>query len=96
MSSAPSAPSPSTAAAWFTGRAVTRERRLSGTLTEVVLDDGRTVMVKRAEGVGAAREAFVEGLRLATAAGAAVLLVTAVAAWFLLRGQKLGGGAAPR
>ncbi|MFF3290127.1 MFS transporter [Streptomyces sp. NPDC003023] len=39
--------------------------------------------------VGAAQEAFVDGLRLAAGAGAAVLLATAVAAWFLLRGQKL-------
>jgi len=39
--------------------------------------------------VAAARDAFVEGLRLAASAGAAVLLATAVAAWFLLRGQKL-------
>jgi DHA2 family multidrug resistance protein-like MFS transporter len=39
--------------------------------------------------LASAREAFVEGLRLATGAGAAVLLATAVAAWFLLRGQKL-------
>jgi DHA2 family multidrug resistance protein-like MFS transporter len=37
-----------------------------------------------------AREAFVDGLTLATGVGAAVLLATAVAAWFLLRGQRLG------
>ncbi|MEU8586200.1 MFS transporter [Streptomyces sp. NPDC048664] len=37
----------------------------------------------------AARDAFVEGLRLATGAGAAVLLATAVAAWFLLKNQHL-------
>lgn len=37
----------------------------------------------------AARESFVDGLALASAAGAAVLLATAVAAWFLLRGQRL-------
>jgi DHA2 family multidrug resistance protein-like MFS transporter len=37
----------------------------------------------------AARESFVDGLALASGAGAAVLLATAVAAWFLLRGQKL-------
>ncbi|MGW5609273.1 MFS transporter [Streptomyces sp. NPDC003753] len=36
-----------------------------------------------------AREAFVEGLRWATGAGAVILLATAVAAWFLLRGQRL-------
>ncbi|ATW47619.1 MFS transporter [Streptomyces peucetius] len=39
--------------------------------------------------VAAAQEAFVDGLRLAAGAGAVVLLVTAVAAWFLLRGQTL-------
>ncbi|MFH9979578.1 MFS transporter [Streptomyces sp. NPDC017179] len=37
----------------------------------------------------AARESFVHGLHLASGAGAAVLLAAAVAAWFLLRGQKL-------
>ncbi|OLZ72943.1 MFS transporter [Streptomyces sp. IMTB 2501] len=37
----------------------------------------------------AARDSFVRGLHLASGAGAAVLLATAVAAWFLLRGQKL-------
>ncbi|MER6995855.1 MFS transporter [Streptomyces sp. NPDC000410] len=42
--------------------------------------------------VGAAQEAFVDGLRLAAGVGAAVLLATAVAAWFLLRGQKLADG----
>ncbi|WP_128378340.1 MFS transporter [Streptomyces cavernae] len=36
-----------------------------------------------------AREAFVDGLRLATGAGAAVLLLAAVAAWYLLRGLRL-------
>ncbi|MDL5200479.1 MFS transporter [Streptomyces sp. ALI-76-A] len=40
----------------------------------------------------AARESFVDGLALAAGVGAAVLLVTAVAAWFLLRGQRLDGG----
>jgi MFS transporter, DHA2 family, multidrug resistance protein len=39
--------------------------------------------------VSAAQEAFVDGLRLASGVGAVVLLATAVAAWFLLRGQKL-------
>ncbi|MER5475120.1 MFS transporter [Streptomyces sp. NPDC002685] len=39
--------------------------------------------------LSAARESFVDGLALASGAGAAVLLATAVAAWFLLRGQKL-------
>lgn len=39
--------------------------------------------------LSSAREAFVGGLTLATGVGAAVLLATAVAAWFLLRGQRL-------
>ncbi|MFK4147883.1 MFS transporter [Streptomyces sp. NPDC004065] len=38
----------------------------------------------------AARDSFVHGLHLASGAGAAVLLATAVAAWFLLRNQRLG------
>ncbi|WP_338675514.1 MFS transporter [Streptomyces sp. SCSIO 30461] len=42
--------------------------------------------------VGAAQEAFVEGMRLASGVGAAVLVATAVVAWFLLRGQKLADG----
>ncbi|MGW2085426.1 MFS transporter [Streptomyces sp. NPDC001880] len=42
--------------------------------------------------LAAAQDAFVEGLRLAAGIGAAVLLATAVAAWFLLRGQKLEDG----
>jgi DHA2 family multidrug resistance protein-like MFS transporter len=37
----------------------------------------------------AARQSFVEGLTLTAGIGAAVLLATAVAAWSLLRGQKL-------
>ncbi|GGM00304.1 MFS transporter [Streptomyces fumigatiscleroticus] len=37
----------------------------------------------------AARQSFVDGLSLAAGAGAAVLLSAAVAAWFLLRGQRL-------
>ncbi|KUH37784.1 MULTISPECIES: MFS transporter [Streptomyces] len=40
----------------------------------------------------AAQHAFVEGLRIAAGFGAAVLLATAVAAWFLLRGQRLEEG----
>jgi len=39
--------------------------------------------------LSAARESFVNGLTLAAGGGAAVLLATAVAAWFLLRGQRL-------
>ncbi|MEU6014073.1 MFS transporter [Streptomyces sp. NPDC047515] len=42
--------------------------------------------------ISAAQESFVDGLRLAAGVGAAVLLATAVAAWFLLRGQKLEDG----
>lgn len=42
--------------------------------------------------VSAAQDAFVDGLRLASAVGAVVLLATAVAAWFLLRGQELEEG----
>ncbi|MEV6575283.1 MFS transporter [Streptomyces sp. NPDC051577] len=42
--------------------------------------------------VDAAQIAFVDGLRLASGVGAAVLLATAVAAWFLLKGQKLQDG----
>ncbi|MFD5626740.1 MULTISPECIES: MFS transporter [unclassified Streptomyces] len=40
-----------------------------------------------------ARAAFVDGLTLAAGIGAVVLLGTAVAAWFLLRGQKLAESA---
>ncbi|KOG89035.1 MFS transporter, partial [Streptomyces varsoviensis] len=39
--------------------------------------------------LASAQDAFTEGLRFAAAAGAAVLFATAVAAWFLLRGQRL-------
>ncbi|MFD5079092.1 MFS transporter [Streptomyces sp. NPDC058371] len=42
--------------------------------------------------VSAAREAFVDGLALASGIGAVVLLATAVAAWFLLKGQRLETG----
>ncbi|WP_406150628.1 MFS transporter [Streptomyces sp. NBC_01012] len=45
--------------------------------------------------VVAAQEAFVNGLRVSAAVGAVVLLATAVAAWFLLRGQKLEDGIIP-
>ncbi|MFG3104068.1 MFS transporter [Streptomyces sp. NPDC048182] len=40
----------------------------------------------------AARQAFVDGLTLASGAGAAVLLAAAAASWFLLRGQRLEDG----
>lgn len=39
--------------------------------------------------VSAAQAAFVDGMRLAAGVGAVVLLATAVAAWFMLRGQRL-------
>ncbi|GKQ34868.1 MFS transporter [Streptomyces sp. A012304] len=39
--------------------------------------------------LASAREAFVDGLALASGAGAAVLLAAAAAAWFLLRGRRL-------
>ncbi|MEV6761857.1 MFS transporter [Streptomyces sp. NPDC051105] len=44
-----------------------------------------------AEMLAAARDSFVHGLHLASGAGAAVLLATAAAAWFLLKGQELEG-----
>ncbi|MEU7554165.1 MFS transporter [Streptomyces sp. NPDC044571] len=43
--------------------------------------------------VHAAQGAFVDGLRLASGVGAVILLATAVAAWFLLKGQALQDGA---
>ncbi|MET8679762.1 MFS transporter [Streptomyces sp. NPDC004647] len=46
--------------------------------------------------LSSAREAFVDGLRIASGVGAAVLLAAAVAAWYLLRGQRLEGGVAER
>ncbi|MER5970949.1 MFS transporter [Streptomyces sp. NPDC002055] len=42
--------------------------------------------------LSSAQEAFVDGLRIAAGLGAVVLLATAAAAWFLLRGQKLEDG----
>ncbi|MBO0653441.1 MFS transporter [Streptomyces triculaminicus] len=42
--------------------------------------------------LSSAQEAFVDGLRIASGVGAVVLLITAVAAWFLLRGQRLEEG----
>ncbi|GGV72888.1 fructosamine kinase [Streptomyces griseoloalbus] len=55
-------------AARFTERTVTGVRALSGSLAEVALDDGRVVVVKRADGVGAAR-AEAAGLRWLAGAG---------------------------
>ncbi|MER7965607.1 fructosamine kinase family protein [Streptomyces ardesiacus] len=60
--------SSSAVAARFTGRTVTGERPLSGALTEVGLDDGRTVVVKLADAPGAAR-AEAAGLRWLADAG---------------------------
>ncbi|MFE7575859.1 MULTISPECIES: MFS transporter [unclassified Streptomyces] len=42
--------------------------------------------------VSSAQDAFVDGLHLASVVGAVVLVATAVAAWFLLRGQELEEG----
>ncbi|WUH89201.1 fructosamine kinase family protein [Streptomyces sp. NBC_00433] len=64
-----SAEGPAAAAARLTGRRVTGERRLSGALTEVVLDEGGpVVMVKRADAPGAVR-AEAAGLRWLAGAG---------------------------
>ncbi|WP_030183382.1 fructosamine kinase family protein [Streptomyces violaceorubidus] len=60
--------SSSLVAARFTGRAVTGERPLAGGLTEVALDDGRTVVVKFADDPVAAR-AEAAGLRWLAGAG---------------------------
>lgn len=60
--------SPGAAAARLTGRTATDERPLSGALTEVALDDGRTVMVKRADSLEEAR-AEAAGLRWLAEAG---------------------------
>ncbi|MEY7980336.1 fructosamine kinase, partial [Streptomyces pilosus] len=49
-------------AARLTGRTVTAVRKLSGSLAEAVLDDGRVVVVKRTPGPRAAR-AEAAGLR---------------------------------
>ncbi|OII64935.1 fructosamine kinase [Streptomyces sp. CC53] len=52
----------------FTGGAAAGERPLSGAVTEVALADGRSVVVKRGDGPGAAR-AEAAGLRWLAAAG---------------------------
>lgn len=65
---APDGDGPGAVAARFTGRAVTGVRTLSGSLAEAVLDDGRVVVVKSADGAGAAR-AEAAGLRWLAGAG---------------------------
>ncbi len=45
------------------------------------------------EMLASARDAFVSGLSVASAVGATVLLATAVAAWFMLKGQNLENAA---
>ncbi|BBC30272.1 Fructosamine kinase [Streptomyces graminofaciens] len=60
---------PGALAARLTGRLATGERRLSGTLAEVTLDDGRVVVVKLGDGPRAA-QAEVAGLRWLAEAGA--------------------------
>nr|WP_234439820.1 fructosamine kinase family protein [Streptomyces bicolor] len=60
--------SPSAAAARFIGLPAIGERRLSGALAEVTLDDGRVVMVKRGDGDRAA-QAEAAGLRWLADAG---------------------------
>ncbi|MDV9201651.1 hypothetical protein R6M67_41490, partial [Streptomyces sp. Wh19] len=73
----------------------------SKALPSVVTIDAQGGAVEAAHGlpaqqgqalVSAAQESFVEGLGFAAGVGATVLLATAVAAWFLLRGQKLEDG----
>ncbi|MFE7442825.1 fructosamine kinase family protein [Streptomyces chartreusis] len=59
---------PGAVAARLTGLAVTGERPLSSSLTEVTLDDGRVVMAKRGDGDRAAR-AEAAGLRWLAEAG---------------------------
>ncbi|WP_020118353.1 fructosamine kinase family protein [Streptomyces canus] len=59
---------PGAAAARLTGRTATEERAVSGALAEVALDDGRTVMVKRADSAEEAR-AEAAGLRWLAEAG---------------------------
>ena len=61
-------PDPGSAAARFTGAFVHRTSPLSGTLSEALLDDGRTVMVKRGDHFGAVA-AEAAGLRWLADAG---------------------------
>ncbi|MFI6375972.1 fructosamine kinase family protein [Streptomyces sp. NPDC050546] len=63
------------AAARLTGRVVTGERPLSGGLAEVTLDDGRVVVVKRADDPGAT---WAEAAGLRWLAGAGAVRVPAV------------------
>ncbi|MGW7383942.1 fructosamine kinase family protein [Streptomyces sp. NPDC054794] len=60
---------PGTAVSRLTGRPVTGDRALSGSLTEVTLDDGPVVIAKRGDAPGAVR-AEAAGLRWLAAAGA--------------------------
>lgn len=62
------AESPAAAAVRLTGRAATGQHPLSGALTEVTLDGGQSVVVKRADAPGAAR-AEAAGLRWLAASG---------------------------
>lgn len=62
------AESPAAAAARLTGRAATGQHPLSGALTEVALDGGQSVVVKRADAPGAVR-AEAAGLRWLAASG---------------------------
>jgi fructosamine-3-kinase len=64
----PNTDGPGAVAARVTGRAVRGERPLSGAVAEVRLDDGRSVMVKRADDPGSAR-AEAAGLRWLAEAG---------------------------
>ncbi|MEV5433636.1 fructosamine kinase family protein [Streptomyces sp. NPDC052701] len=68
MTARPAGEGPGAAAARLTGRAVTGERALSGSLAEITLDDGRVVMVKRGDGPGSTR-AEAAGLRWLAEAG---------------------------
>ncbi|MEU1274326.1 fructosamine kinase family protein [Streptomyces sp. NPDC005799] len=65
---APAGDGPAAAAARLTGRAVRGERPLSGAVTEVALDGGGTVLVKRADEPDAVR-AEAAGLRWLADAG---------------------------
>ncbi|MGK3940661.1 fructosamine kinase family protein [Streptomyces sp. RP5T] len=66
---------PGSVATRLTGRTATGERPLSGALTEVTLDDGRAVVVKR---VGSPNEARAEAAGLRWLAEAGTLRVPAV------------------